>query len=45
MLFSTPIITLAATYPLWPKLDELIGGLKARGFCFARIPEGKAWKH
>jgi peptidoglycan/xylan/chitin deacetylase (PgdA/CDA1 family) len=30
--------------PLWPKLDELIGGLKAKGFCFARIPEGAAWK-
>ena len=30
---------------LWPKLDTLIAGLKAKGFCFARIPEGKAWKH
>jgi peptidoglycan/xylan/chitin deacetylase (PgdA/CDA1 family) len=30
--------------PLWPKLDELIAGLKDKGFCFARIPEGAAWK-
>lgn len=30
--------------PLWPKLDALITGLKAKGFCFARIPEGAAWK-
>jgi len=30
---------------LWPKLDTLITGLKAKGLCFARIPEGKAWKH
>jgi len=30
--------------PLWPKLDELITGLKARGFCFARITEHPQWK-
>ncbi len=30
---------------LWPRLDELIGGLKAKGLCFARITEGQAWKH
>lgn len=25
--------------PLYPELDTLLGGLKARGFCFARMPE------
>lgn len=30
--------------PLWPELDGLIAGLKARGFCFARIPDSDAWK-
>lgn len=30
--------------PLWPKLDDLITGLKARGFCFARITEHPRWK-
>lgn len=30
--------------PLWPRLDELIAGLKAKGFCFARIPEHPQWK-
>lgn len=30
--------------PLWPKLDDLIAGLKAKGFCFARIPEHPRWK-
>jgi peptidoglycan/xylan/chitin deacetylase (PgdA/CDA1 family) len=25
--------------PLYPRLDELISGLKAKGFCFARITE------
>jgi peptidoglycan/xylan/chitin deacetylase (PgdA/CDA1 family) len=29
---------------LWPRLDELIAGLKAKGLCFARITEGAAWK-
>jgi peptidoglycan/xylan/chitin deacetylase (PgdA/CDA1 family) len=24
--------------PLWPRLDELIGKLKDKGFCFARLP-------
>ncbi len=28
--------------PLWPRLDDLISGLKAKGFCFARIPERTA---
>lgn len=31
--------------PLWPRLDELITGLKAKGFCFARITEHPQWKH
>ncbi len=30
--------------PLWPRLDELIAGLKAKGFCFARIPDSPRWK-
>jgi peptidoglycan/xylan/chitin deacetylase (PgdA/CDA1 family) len=30
--------------PLWPRLDDLIAGLKSKGFCFARITEGAAWK-
>lgn len=30
--------------PLWPRLDGLLGYLKSQGFCFARIPEGAAWK-
>ncbi len=30
--------------PLWPRLEELLSGLKAKGFCFARITEGAAWK-
>jgi peptidoglycan/xylan/chitin deacetylase (PgdA/CDA1 family) len=30
--------------PLWPKLDDLIAGLKSKGFCFARITEHPAWK-
>jgi peptidoglycan/xylan/chitin deacetylase (PgdA/CDA1 family) len=30
--------------PLWPRLDELVGGLKAKGFCFARITEHPQWK-
>ncbi len=29
---------------LWPRLDELIVGLKARGLCFAKITEHPAWK-
>lgn len=29
--------------PLWPRLDELIGKLKARGLCFARLPDDKRW--
>ena len=28
--------------PFWPMLDPLIAGLKARGFCFATIPERKS---
>jgi peptidoglycan/xylan/chitin deacetylase (PgdA/CDA1 family) len=31
--------------PLWPRLDELIAGLKARGLCFARISDAPQWKH
>ena len=27
--------------PFWPMLDPLIAGLKAKGFCFATIPERK----
>lgn len=30
--------------PLWPKLDELITGLKAKGFCFARMTDHPQWK-
>ncbi len=30
--------------PLYPRLDELIAGLKAKGLCFARIPEHPHWK-
>jgi peptidoglycan/xylan/chitin deacetylase (PgdA/CDA1 family) len=30
--------------PLWPKLDDLIVGLKNKGFCFARITEHPTWK-
>jgi peptidoglycan/xylan/chitin deacetylase (PgdA/CDA1 family) len=30
--------------PLWPRLDELIAGLKAKGLCFARVTEGTTWK-
>jgi peptidoglycan/xylan/chitin deacetylase (PgdA/CDA1 family) len=30
--------------PLWPKLDDLIAGLKAKNFCFARITEHPQWK-
>ena len=30
--------------PLYLRLDELIGGLKAKGMCFARITEHPQWK-
>ena len=30
--------------PLYPRLDELITGLKAKGLCFARITEHQSWK-
>jgi peptidoglycan/xylan/chitin deacetylase (PgdA/CDA1 family) len=30
--------------PLWPQLDGLIPGLKARGLCFARIMDNPKWK-
>lgn len=30
--------------PLYPRLDELVGGLKAKGFCFARIADHPQWK-
>ncbi len=30
--------------PLYPKLDELITGLKAKGMCFAKITEHPNWK-
>mgnify|MGYP001160640172 CR=1 FL=1 len=30
--------------PLYPRLDDLIAGLKARGFCFARITDHPQWK-
>ncbi len=30
--------------PLYPRLDDLISGLKAKGFCFARITEHPTWK-
>jgi hypothetical protein len=26
--------------PLWPKLDDLITGLKARGLCFGLVADG-----
>jgi peptidoglycan/xylan/chitin deacetylase (PgdA/CDA1 family) len=29
---------------LYPKLDTLIAGLKAKGFCFARITDNPRWK-
>ena len=29
--------------PLWPQLDRLVGGLKARGLCFARLTDDKRW--
>ena len=29
--------------PLWPRLDELIVKLKARGLCFARLPDDRRW--
>lgn len=31
------------TDPLWPRLDGLIGQLKARGLCFARLTDDKRW--
>lgn len=30
--------------PLYPRLDELIVGLKAKGLCFAKISEHPQWK-
>ena len=30
--------------PLYPRLDDLISGLKARGMCFAKITEHPNWK-
>ncbi|HEX9391443.1 MAG TPA: polysaccharide deacetylase family protein [Usitatibacteraceae bacterium] len=30
---------------LYPRLDELIGGLQAKGMCFARISDNPKWKH
>lgn len=30
--------------PLYLRFDELIAGLKAKGLCFARIPEHPQWK-
>jgi peptidoglycan/xylan/chitin deacetylase (PgdA/CDA1 family) len=30
--------------PLYPHLDELIAGLKAKGLCFARITDHPQWK-
>ena len=30
--------------PLYPRLDELITGLKAKGFCFAKITDHPNWK-
>lgn len=30
--------------PLYPYLDELIAGLKAKGLCFARITDSPLWK-
>ena len=29
--------------PLWPHLDRLIGGLKAKGLCFARLTDDRRW--
>jgi peptidoglycan/xylan/chitin deacetylase (PgdA/CDA1 family) len=29
---------------LYPRLDELLTGLKAKGFCFAKITEHPKWK-
>jgi len=29
--------------PLWPQLDKLIAGLKARGLCFARLTDDRRW--
>jgi peptidoglycan/xylan/chitin deacetylase (PgdA/CDA1 family) len=31
------------TDPLWPQLDKLIAGLKARGLCFARLTDDRRW--
>lgn len=31
--------------PLYPKLDELIAGLKAKGMCFAKITDHPNWKN
>ncbi len=31
--------------PLYPRLDELVTGLKAKGFCFARISDHPKWKN
>ncbi|HEX4943403.1 MAG TPA: polysaccharide deacetylase family protein [Usitatibacteraceae bacterium] len=31
--------------PLWPRLDGLIAGLKAKGLCFARLTDDKRWIH
>ena len=31
--------------PLWPHLDRLIGGLKAKGLCFARLTDDRRWMH
>lgn len=29
--------------PLWPELDRLIAGLKAKGLCFARLTDDRRW--
>ncbi len=29
--------------PLWPRLDEVIGALKAKGLCFARLTDDRRW--
>lgn len=29
--------------PLWPRLDGLIAGLKAKGLCFARLTDDRRW--
>lgn len=29
--------------PLWPHLDRLIAGLKAKGLCFARLTDDRRW--